>query len=140
MKKNVLLVALLLIASSFSMESMAQKNLLDVVKKCEASDSETVSMNIIRNRNSEKKVTNMVITIKISGNKELVNDFLEAAKKDEPDAVNSISKKVGKTTYPSHYEFDKGISFVFFVNDDKGDVNDGYLKVTVIGKDGADFD
>jgi hypothetical protein len=139
MKKNVLVAALLLIVSSFSMESMAQKNLLDVVKKCEASDSETVSMSIIRNRNSEKKVTNMVITIKISGDKELINDFLEAAKKDEPDAINSISKKVGKKNYPSYYNFNNGVAFSFSVHeDDQGVVKD--LDVTVIGKDGADID
>jgi hypothetical protein len=137
MKKNVLFVALLLIVSGFSMEIAAQKNLWKVVEKCESSESEAIDMDIIRNRNSEKKVTNVVITIRISGDKKLVDDFLEAAKKDESDAINSISKKVGKIIYPSHYEFDKGTIFMFSWKRDKGVIKEGYLNVTVHGGSGA---
>jgi hypothetical protein len=140
MKKNVLVVALLLIVSSFSMEMMAQKNLENVVKKCESSDSEAVSMNIIRKRNDKKQVTKVIITISISGNKELVNDFLEAAQKDEPDTVSSIGQKIGKKTYPSLYKFDNGVVFTFSMSkDDQGVVKDGYLNVTVIERDGSDL-
>ncbi|GHT75275.1 hypothetical protein AGMMS50262_10100 [Bacteroidia bacterium] len=126
MKKSVGMMLLFLIVSSLSMEMMAQKNLLAVVKKCDASDSQAVEMNIIRRRNKEAKTSDVLISIRINGDKKLVNEFLEAAKKDEPNTNRSISSKKGGKTYPSNLKFED-IQFMFSFEDE------GNASITIKG-------
>jgi len=92
MKKNVWIMMLLFIVSSFSMEIFAQENLNALVKKCETLPS--VNMSIIRERNSQtNKLEPKIISIDIKDNKALINEFLDAFKKDEDKVVKVIENK-----------------------------------------------
>ena len=98
MKTKVWIMALLLIVSGFSMKLVAQENLNALVKKCETMPS--VNMNIIRKQNTKtKKLELKIIDIDIKEDQALINEFLEAFKKDEANAIQAIEdKKAGKTT------------------------------------------
>ena len=109
--KNVLAIAILLIIAGLSSDLMAQTALRAMVKKCES--AENVEMSIVRKKDQETlKMKQSVVTIKITSNKALVDEFIAAFEKDEPSAYEAIySKKDGKTI-PQHFKF-KGVTFTF---------------------------
>ena len=89
MKKNGLIMLLLFIMSSLSMELVAQENLNALVKKCETMPS--LEVDVIKNKNEEtKKLEVSVIAISIENNQALVNEFLSAFEKDKEDATKTI--------------------------------------------------
>jgi len=111
MKRNVWIMMLLFIVSSFSMEIFAQENLNALVKKCETLPS--VDMNVVRERNTQtNKLEAKVISITIKDNQALINEFLDAFKKDEENALNAIEKKQGGVVSSLFYKF-KNVSYSF---------------------------
>jgi len=106
-------------------DAMAQKNIAAVVSKCESIES--VKMTIVRNKNKEKKTTQIITSIDIQDNPALVNEFLEAFRKDEPDAKQSIDTKKNGKIIPEFYSFDD-VSYSFSMSDN------GEASITVIEK------
>lgn len=113
--KHVFLVVLMLLAGSFSVNMMAQDNLRALVKKCETLDE--VDMNIVRQRNNNLKMTQVITSLTIKNNPALVKEFLEAFKKDEPSATQAIENKKNGKLQPSYYQFN-GVSFSFSQSDE----------------------
>lgn len=103
--KTKSLFILFLFTGCFSMGAYAQKNIMALVKKCETIES--VDMNVIRKRNKDtKKLEEGIVTVKIKSNPSLIDEFIDAFKKDENDATEVIeNKKNGKLT-PQLYKFD----------------------------------
>ena len=93
MKRNVLIIMLLLITGGFSLQLAAQKNLEALVKKCETMTS--VDMNVARQRNTRTKVEQKTITVTFSDNTALMNEFLDAFRKDEATALQTTEDKKG---------------------------------------------
>jgi len=109
--KNLFIIILLLIVGGISMEISAQANLEAVVKKCESLES--VNMTIVKNRNpNTKKMSNVITSISIKSDPALVNEFLEAFKKDEPNATQVIDSKKNGKIIPEYYSFGE-ISYSF---------------------------
>ena len=105
MKKNVWIMTLLLIVSSFSMKLAAQENLDALVKKCETMES--VDTNIMRTRNSEtKKIERETINIKFCKNPALLNEFVTAFKKDAEKAVRANENRKGGRVISLYYQFE----------------------------------
>ncbi len=117
--RNAVLIMIVLITGSLSGTVNAQENLKALFKKCETRDD--VVMIIVRNRdrNTQKESKESTTSITIKNNKALVDEFITAFDKDEPNTDNAVlSKKKGKTI-PVFYEF-KGVSFSFSLTDDTG--------------------
>jgi len=127
MKRNVGIMALLFIVSSLSMKLVAQENLNALVKKCETMSS--VDINVVSERNAQtKKLEPKVISITIKNDQGLVNEFLEAFKKDKENANQVIeNKSAGKTNYSFFYKFE-GVAYSF--NSDAS--NEGGASVSVM--------
>jgi len=113
MKKNVWIMVLFFLMSSFSMNLVAQENLDALVKKCETMTS--VEMNYVYKKNSKtQKFEPAVITIMISKDKDqkLIDEFLAAFKKDEENAAQLIESKKGGQRTSVFCEF-KNVSYSF---------------------------
>jgi len=101
--KNIILIASILFIGSLFNDLSAQQNLEALVKKCETMES--VSMTVIRNKDSDKKVAQIITSIDIKSDPQLVNEFIEAFKKDEPNSTQSIDGKDGSRIVPQYYSF-----------------------------------
>jgi len=91
----------------FSIKLVAQENLDALVKKCENETMKGVYMEVIYTKNAQTKKFEPTITkISIEFNPTLINEFLNALKKDEEKAVQKIEKKTGKRTISFFYSFE----------------------------------
>ena len=118
MKRNVLIMMLLLIVSSFSMRIFAQENINAVVKKYETSSS--IAMDHVIERNPKtKKVEQETVLIKIS-DATLSNEFIAAINKDKEKAIKiSENTEQGKLRQ-AVYQFESiTYTFIFYYLDDK---------------------
>jgi len=109
MKRNVWIMTLLLIVSSFSMELIAQDNLDALIKKCETMPS--VDMKIVRRKNPEtKKIELQVVTINICENPELIKEFVAAFKaifeKDKENIISTSEDRKGGQIVSLSYIFE----------------------------------
>jgi len=127
MKRNVGIMALLFIMSSLSMKLVAQENLNALVKKCETMSS--VDVNVVSERNAQtNKLEPKVINITIKNDQALVNEFLDAFKKDKENAKQVIeNKRAGKTNYSFFYQFE-GVAYSFNSNEN----NEGDASISVL--------
>ena len=120
MKRNVWIMTLLFLMSSFLMKLVAQENLDALVKKCETMTS--VEMNYVYKKNSQtQKFEPAVITITISKDKDstLIDEFLAALKKDEENATQLIESKQGGQKTSVFCKF-KNASYSFsFTSEDR---------------------
>ena len=110
MKRNVWIMTLLLIVSSFSMELIAQDNLDALIKKCETMPS--VDMNVVRRQNTQtKKLELQAVTINICDNIELVNEFTAAFKaifeKNKENVISTSEERKGGQIVSLSYIFEK---------------------------------
>ena len=93
MKRNVLIMMLFLIVSSFSMRIFAQENLKALVKKCETMPSVDINYVVTDSPYPIKK--REVFNITIHGDTALMNEFATAFKKDEENAKDENEKALG---------------------------------------------
>ncbi|MCL1932710.1 MAG: DUF5024 domain-containing protein [Candidatus Azobacteroides sp.] len=115
MKRNVEIMALLFLMSSFLMKLVAQENLDALVKKCEM--MEGVYAEVIYTKNEQTKKFEPTITnISIENNPTLINEFLAALKKDEEKAFNKTETRVKGRTYSFFYRFDNA-NYTFYYNE-----------------------
>ena len=111
MKRNLWILALFFIMSSFSPKLVAQENLNALVRKCETMTS--VCMNFIREKNSQtKRIETKMINISIKDNQVLINDFLVAFKKDEENALSIVENKQGEEMVSLFYKFEN-VTYTF---------------------------
>lgn len=83
---------LCLIFAGFSMGISAQTHLDALIKKCEKLES--TDMEVIKNKQkTEKDVETKTVRIRITNDKKLVNEFLDAFKKDASDAKQAMFRK-----------------------------------------------
>jgi hypothetical protein len=119
-KQTITSCLFVLLAGLFSSCATAQDNLNALVKKCESMES--VDMNIVYQKDKETKKTQQVIkSLTIENNKDLVTKFLEAFKKDKEKAYTVIENKQNGKIVPSFYRFSTGntdISYSFSLDDD----------------------
>ena len=119
MKRNVLIMTLLLIVSCFTMRVVAQENLNALVKKCETIPS--VDMDFVRKINPKtKKLETKIIRISINDNQSLIDEFLAARKKDKEKVLQVITKDdpTAKGTW-IFYKFNN-ISYTFSYGEEEG--------------------
>ena len=116
MKKNVWIMILLFILSSFSMKLVAQRDLDDLVQKCEAMTS--VDMNVVQTRNPKTtELEREVINIKINDNLALVDKFLSILDKlDTTNAIHVAKNRQGGRIINLLYRFKDG-SYAFSYNE-----------------------
>ncbi|HCO66216.1 MAG TPA: hypothetical protein DIT04_00410 [Dysgonomonas sp.] len=123
MKTKILLIILLFIAT-FSTDIFAQQHIQAVIKKTESIES--VEMTVVRRRNSEtKQLERVITTINIKSNPSLINEFIDAFKKDEANATQAIDKKKNGRMIPEFYRFGN-FSYSFSIK------NNGDAEINVI--------
>ncbi|MDR1344382.1 MAG: DUF5024 domain-containing protein [Tannerellaceae bacterium] len=112
--KHVVLTAVLLIAAGLAQSLQAQENIRAMIKKCE---TDSVDMSIVIERDpATRKPREMVTAVHIKNDEALVNEFIEAFKKDEAMATESISRRhPDGRLLPSVVEFDD-LMFIITVN------------------------
>lgn len=104
-------ILIILIIAGLNVELKAQEALKAMMKKCETIDN--VDMSVVRQKNKETlKVTHAIITVRIKSNKALVDEFIAAFMKDEPNAYETIYSKKGGKDIPQFFRF-KNVSFSF---------------------------
>ena len=129
MKRNAWIMTLLLVMSSFSMELVAQKNLDALVKKCETMSS--VSMEYVRKKNQQtKKLETKVISITIYNDQALVDEFLDAFKKDEDNVLSVIENKEKGGRFNLFYKFESVSYSIDYMKDKKSASIDVMYKST----------
>ena len=104
-KKIILSMALLVVGTSIS-ELVAQEHLNALMKKCESLDN--VSVEVIYNKDpkTKKPEKNVVsVTFYRQENAKLLNDFLDAFKKDREAAYRVMEEKMNGKVMPSLYRF-----------------------------------
>lgn len=104
--KKIILSMALLIAGVSAGELMAQEHLNALMKKCESLDN--VSVEVIYNKDpkTKKPEKNVVsVTFYRQENAKLLNDFLDAFKKDREVAYRVMEEKINGKVTPSLYRF-----------------------------------
>ena len=105
MKKNVLIMALLFITSSFSMNVFAQENIEALIKRCETIQS--IDMTVISKQNPQtKKLEREMVSLTICENPSLVNEFVAVFEKDKEKAIRITENRKGGQITNSSYEFE----------------------------------
>lgn len=101
--KNARLLMLGLIFSGFSFGISAQNSLDALIKKCETHKS--VDMEVVKNkRKTDKGVETKTVHIRITNDKKLVNEFLDAFRKDAGDAEQAMFKKGKENKEINYYQ------------------------------------
>jgi len=121
--KHLFLVVLFLLSGSVVSEIQAQTNIKAVIKKCETLDNVDMS----RVRNKERVIT----SVNFKNNDALMNEILDALKKDETTAEQIIESKVNGKMVPTFYRFDKG-TFSLNIDQEKKTVS-----ATLIEREGG---
>lgn len=104
--KKIILSMALLIAGASAGELVAQEHLNALMKKCESLDN--VSVEVIYNKDpkTKKPEKNVVsVTFYRQENAKLLNDFLDAFKKDREVAYRVMEEKINGKVTPSLYRF-----------------------------------
>ncbi|MDR2810530.1 MAG: DUF5024 domain-containing protein [Tannerellaceae bacterium] len=132
MKTKHVVTAFLLLIGSLTAEVSAQTTLKALVKKCETSDA--VHMSIVKRRNQKKEPTRTIISITIKNDETLVNQFIEAFRKDESEAIRVSESKQGGKTNNTFYRFEGGTTYNLNIEDKSN------ASVSVVERYGADDD
>ena len=127
MKKNVWIMTLLFILSSFSMKLAAQADLEALVKKCETMTS--VDISIVRTRNQKtNELEREIINIKIKDNLALVDEFLSVLDKlDTTNAIQVAKNRQGGRIINLLYRFKDG-SYSFSYDESEKSANISIIK------------
>jgi len=102
-KRNVLL-AIVLIIGTFCNFTYAQSHIDAVIKKCETLES--IEMNVVKNKREGNNEEH--ISIRISNNPKLVEEFLNAFNKDGANADQSTTRRKDNREF-IEYRFNKSV-------------------------------
>jgi hypothetical protein len=101
--KRLGLFMLCLLFTGLSLEIRAQAHLDALIKKCETHKS--VDMEVVKNKRiASENVEIKSVNIRITNDRNLVNDFLEAFKKDAVDAVQVMIRKKDGSQEVHYYQ------------------------------------
>ncbi len=139
--KNLILTAALLMAGSWAGDLLAQTNLNALMKKCESMEKVNVDVIYDKDRKTKKPVKEVItITFSRKDNPKLLDEFLDAFRKDKEAAYKVMESKIDGKVMPSFYRFAIGTSDISFSLEDlnkkfKGNeymLQNGEIQVTKI--------
>lgn len=111
---------------------LAQTNLNALMKKCESMEKVNVDMLYDKDRKTKKPVKEVIkITFSIKDNPKLLDEFLDAFRKDKEAAYKVMESKTNGKVVPSFYRFVVGTSDISFLLEG-WDNRDGKIQVTKI--------
>jgi hypothetical protein len=89
--------------AGFSLGMSAQVHLDALIKRCETLES--VDMEMVKNKGKfDKNVETKTVNIRITNNKKLVYEFLDAFKKDSPNAEQAMFRKKKESGEINYYQ------------------------------------
>lgn len=113
--RNLILTAALLMAGSWAGDLLAQENLNALMKKCESMEKVNVDVIYDKDRKTKKPVKEVItITFSRKDNPKLLDEFLDAFRKDKEAAYKVMESKTGGKVMPSFYRFAAGTSDISF--------------------------
>lgn len=139
--RNLILTATLLLAGSWTGDLLAQTNLNALMKKCESMEKVNVDVIYDKDRKTKKPVKEVItITFSRKDNPKLLDEFLDAFRKDKEAAYKVMESKIDGKVMPSFYRFAVGTSDLSFSLEDlnkkfKGNeymLRNGEIQVTKI--------
>lgn len=139
--RNLILTAALLLAGSWAGDLLAQTNLNALIKKCESMEKVNVDVIYDKDRKTKKPVKEVItITFSRKDNPKLLDEFLDAFRKDKEAAYKVMESKIDGKVMPSFYRFAVGTSDLSFSLEDlnkkfKGNeymLRNGEIRVTKI--------
>ncbi len=131
----------LLMAGSWASNLMAQTNLNALMKKCESMEKVNVDVIYDKDRKTKKPVKEVItVTFSRKDNPKLLDEFLDAFRKDKEAAYKVMESKIDGKVMPSFYRFAVGTSDLSFSLEDlnkkfKGNeymLRNGEIRVTKI--------
>jgi len=122
MKRLEWIMMWLFIVSYFPIKLVAQEHLDTLVKKCETKKMDgNVYVDVIYTKNEKtKKFEPTLSTLSIEFNPTLINEFLDAVKKDEELALEKTETKVAGKTYKLFYSFENA-DYTFYYEGKNGE-------------------
>lgn len=139
--RNFILTAALLMAGSWAGDLLAQANLNVLMKKCESMEKVNVDVIYDKDRKTKKPVKEVItITFSRKDNPKLLDEFLDAFRKDKESAYKVMESKIDGKVMPSFYRFAAGTSDISFSLEDlnkkfKGNeymLRNGEIRITKI--------
>lgn len=127
MKPRVfILTAALLGATSLAGDLLAQTNLIALMKRCET--MEKIDVDVVSNKDRKtRRPVKEVITISFSkkDHPKLLDEFIDAFRKDKEAAYKVMESKVNGKVIPSYYRFAVGTSDISFSLDGANEEPEG---------------
>ncbi len=139
--RNFILTAVLLMVGSLAGDLLAQANLNALMKKCESMEKVNVDVIYDKDRKTKKPVKEVItITFSRKDNPKLLDEFLDAFRKDKESAYKVMESKIDGKVMPSFYRFAAGTSDISFSLEDlnkkfKGNeymLRNGEIRITKI--------
>ena len=139
--RNLILTVTLLMAGSWASNLMAQTNLNALMKKGESMEKVNVDVIYDKDRKTKKPVKEVItVTFSRKDNPKLLDEFLDAFRKDKEAAYKVMESKIDGKVMPSFYRFAVGTSDLSFSLEDlnkkfKGNeymLRNGEIRVTKI--------
>lgn len=139
--RNFILTAVLLMVGSLAGDLLAQANLNALMKKCESMEKVNVDVIYDKDRKTKKPVKEVItITFSRKDNPKLLDEFLDAFRKDKEAAYKVMESKIDDKVMPSFYRFAAGTSDISFSLEDlnkkfKGNeymLRNGEIRITKI--------
>lgn len=139
--RNFILTAVLLMVGSLAGDLLAQANLNALMKKCESMEKVNVDVIYDKDRKTKKPVKEVItITFSRKDNPKLLDEFLDAFRKDKEAAYKVMESKIDGKVMPSFYRFAAGTSDISFSLEDlnkkfKGNeymLRNGEIRITKI--------
>lgn len=113
--RNLILTAALLMVGSWAGDLLAQENLNALMKKCESMEKVNVDVIYDKDRKTKKPVKEVItITFSRKDNPKLLDEFLDAFRKDKEAAYKVMESKTDGKVMPSFYRFAAGTSDISF--------------------------
>ena len=107
--RNLILTVTLLMAGSWASNLMAQTNLNALMKKCESMEKVNVDVIYDKDRKTKKPVKEVItVTFSRKDNPKLLDEFLDAFRKDKEAAYKVMESKIDGKVMPSFYRFAVG--------------------------------
>lgn len=139
--RNFILTAALLMTGSLAGDLLAQANLNALMKKCESMEKVNVDVIYDKDRKTKMPVKEVItITFSRKDNPKLLDEFLDAFRKDKESAYKVMESKIDGKVMPSFYRFAAGTSDISFSLEDlnkkfKGNeymLRNGEIRITKI--------
>lgn len=117
--RSLILTTALLLAGGWAGDLLAQTNLDALMKRCESMDKVNVEVIYDKDKKTKKPVKESItVTFARKDNPKLLEEFLDAFRKDKESAYKVIESKQNGKVQPSFYRFSVGDSDVSYSLED----------------------